>query len=315
MDFTFDIFVDSAANLTDEMKAQTGIKVIPYICTVDGKPMPCYEEGVKFSETAKFFYDKMAAGAEIKTSLIGEDRIIEAVTPSMEQGKDVLLITIATGISGTHAQALQAQKTLGEKYKNCKLYVADSANASLGEGLLAVNAAALRDLGESAKTCCEWVEENKYRMNSYLTVDDLKYLRRGGRISTTLAIAGTLLNIKPIIRADGGSPAKLAFFGKERGRKKSLEKLAEHFAQNVSSPESQTVAITHTNCEEDALKLAEMVKALGAKDVVIEYYDVCTGSHVGPGTVALFFMGNDRRGSAAPKESILKRVKTAIQKA
>ncbi len=313
MNNLFDIFVDSAANLTDEMVASTGIKIISYKCTVNGKEINCYESGKPFSAAAKEFYELMQKGAEIKTSLVGEADIVDAVTPSMEKGRDVLFITISAGISGTYSQALAAKKSLKEKFPDCKFIAADSVNASLGEGLLAVNAARLKDMGESIDTCAQWIEENKYKINSFLTVNDLKHLRKGGRISTTLAIAGTILNIKPIIKADGGSPAKLAFFGKERGRKKSLEKLAELFKENCINPENQTVAITHCNCEEDALKLAEMVKERGARDVVIEYYDLCTGSHVGPGTVALFFTGKDRR-SAAGATQAQTHGKTATQK-
>lgn len=314
MNNLFDIFVDSAANLTDEMVASTGIKIISYICTVNGRDMKCYEEGKPFAPAAKEFYRLLSSGAEAKTSLVGEETIIDAVTPSLSAGKDVLLITISSGISGTYSQAIAAQKTLKEKFPQAKFIVADSANASLGEGLLAVNAAKLRDMGESVEACGRWVEENKYKMNSYLTVNDLKYLRRGGRISATLAIAGTILNIKPIIRADGGSPAKLAFFSKERGRRKSLDTLAGLFEENCVNPENQTVAITHCDCEEDALRLAEMIKERGARDVVIEYYDICTGAHAGPGTVAVFFMGKDRRANAAAEAKKLGRGKTAPQK-
>lgn len=314
MNKLFDIFVDSSANLTEEMIASTGIGVISYTCLVNGKEVRCYENGKRFSDTAKEFYESMSGGADIKTSLVSQAQIIEAVSPSMEQGKDVLLITISSGISGTHNQALQAQKELKKLYPKCKLLVADSANASLGEGLLAVNAAKLRDMGESVNACAKWIEENAYKMNAYVTVNDLKYLRRGGRISTTLAIAGTLLNIKPIIKADGGSPAKLSFFSKERGRRRALETLANAFTENVENPENQTVAITHCNCLEDAEKLAEMVKERGAQDVVIEFYDMCTGSHVGPGTIALFFVGKDRRGHAAASGSKAPQGKTATQK-
>ena len=313
MNKEFDIFADSAANLTDEMITSNRIGVISYTCLVNGEEVLCYEEGKPFSAKAKQFYENMTKGAEIKTSLVSQASIIKAVSPSMEQGKDVLLITISSGISGTHNQALQAQKELKNLYPKCKLVVVDSANASLGEGLLAVKAANLRDMGESIDACAKWIEENKYKLNAYVTVNDLKYLRRGGRISTTLAIAGTLLNIKPIIRADGGSPAKLTFTAKERGRKKALEYLANSFTSNVENPENQTVAITHCDSLEDAEKLAEMVKERGAKEVVIEYYDMCTGTHVGPGTIALFFMGKDRRGSAAT-EKASSRKKTAAQK-
>lgn len=313
MNNNFDIFVDSAANLNREMLARTGIKVISYNCLVNGENTVCFDENVPFAETAKAFYEKMSAGAEVSTSLVCEARILEAVLPSIRQGRDVLFITIASGISGTYSQALTAQKSVKENYPDVKFIVADSAIASLGEGMLAMGAARLRDIGESIETCAEWIEENKYKMNAYLTVNDLKYLRKGGRISATLAIAGTLLNIKPIIKADGGSPAKLTFSGKERGRRHALDAIIKAFDENVINPENQTVAIAHCNCESDALTLAEAVKARGVRDVIIEYYDLCTGAHVGPGTIALFFTGKDRRAAATAAET-QKRGKTATQK-
>ena len=312
MNNNFDIFTDSSANLNDEMLQASGIKVISYHCLVNGQNTLCYENGRPFAETAKEFYGKMSEGAEVSTSLICEASIVEAVEPSLKAGRDVLLITIASGISGTYAQAVAASKALKEKYPEAKFIVADSATASLGEGLIAVNAAKLRDMGESVESCAEWIEENKYKQNAYLTVGDLKYLRKGGRISATLAIAGTLLNIKPIIKADGGTPAKLTFTGRERGRKRALEALLKAFDENVLNPENQTVAIAHCNCEEDALKLAEAVKERGATDVIIEYYNLCTGAHVGPGTIALFFTGKDRRSAAAVADA-KKRGKTAAQ--
>lgn len=314
MNNTFDIFVDSAANLNGETLERTGIKVISYNCLIDGVNTPCYDESAPFAETAKSFYEKMSAGAEVSTSLVCEAQILEAVLPSIKQGRDVLFITISSGISGTHAQALAAQATVKQSYPDAKFIVTDSAIASLGEGMLALNAAHLRDMGESVEACAKQIEDNKYKMNAYLTVGDLKYLRKGGRISATLAIAGTLLNIKPVIKADGGSPAKLTFAGRERGRKRAIEAILKAFDENVINPESQTAAIAHCNCEEDALLLAESVKQRGVKDVIIDYYDLCTGAHVGPGTIALFFTGKDRRASAAATEAV-KRGKTAPRKA
>jgi DegV family protein with EDD domain len=299
----FEIFTDSSANLPDELRERYDIKIIPYTILVDGKERTCQQEG-NFRETAKKFYEAMADGSEVKTSLLSEQTIVDALTPSLAAGKDVLLITIASGISGTHRQALEAQKQLEKAFPDRKVYVADSANASMGEGLLVLKAATLRAMGESIETCHEWVENNAYQMNSYFTVDDLKYLRKGGRISATLAIAGSLLNIKPILRADGSSNAKLAFAGKERGRRKALSALVKEFKENAVHPELQTVAITHANCEEDAISLAETLKTeCGVKDVIIEYYDLCTGTHAGPGTIALFFQGKDRRGDTAEQKA------------
>jgi len=308
----FDIYVDSSANIPDAMLGERKINVISYSYIINGEEHNCWKKDVPFTETAKSFYDSLRCGAEIKTSLVGEQTITDAVTPSLEAGNDVLIMTIASGISGTYQQALAAKKTLEKQFPKRKVYVLDSANASLGEGLLVLKAADLRDMGESVESCAEWIEENKYKQNAYLTVGDLKYLRKGGRISATLAIAGTLLNIKPIIKADGGTPAKLTFTGRERGRKRALEALLKAFDENVLNPENQTVAIAHCNCEEDALKLAEAVKERSATDVIIEYYDLCTGAHVGPGTIALFFTGKDRRSAAAVADA-KKRGKTAAQ--
>lgn len=291
----FDIIADSSANLTDEMVANYGIKVIPFIYTVNGKEKSCYENGKPFSSAAKEFYENILAGADVKTSLISEARFEEAVIPSLEEGKDVILITITQTLSGTYMQAQNAKKALAEKFPDRKIYVIDSANASLGEGLLAVYAAKMRDDGKSAEECAKWIEDNKYKLNSYVTVNDLKYLRKSGRVSTVMAIAGAILNIKPMLKANGANPAELAMYSRERGRKKSIDALIKGFTDNVVDPENQIIAITHCNCEDEAKELAERLKPLGAKNIVIEYYDLCTGSHVGPGTIALFFMGKDRR--------------------
>ncbi|MDE6586464.1 MAG: DegV family protein [Clostridia bacterium] len=294
----FDIYVDSGNNIPDHLIKKHDITVIPYTCLVNGEERWCYEKDVPFEEIAKKYYDDLRNGADIKTSLIPKERIMEYVTPSLEKGRDVLLFTISSGISGTHNQALYAKEELEKKYAGLKVYVIDTANASMGSGLQALRAADLRDMGESAETCAKHAAESAYKYNSFLTVGDLKYLKKSGRISATLAIAGTLLNIKPVLTADGNTPAKITFFGKERGRKKALLSLAEAFSARAENPESQTVFIAHADCADDANELAEMLKERGAGEVVTEYYDLCTGSHVGPGTVAMFFYGTDRKNPA-----------------
>ena len=298
---SFDIFVDSAANIPDELVKKHNITVIPYTCTVNGVERLCYEKDMPFQETAKKFYAEIAAGADVKTSLVSKERIIEAVTPSAKAGRDIIMVTISSGISGTYNQAIEAKKYIEENFKGCSMYVLDGANASLGEGLQALKIADLKDMGESAESCAAWHAENAYKINSYFTVADLKYLKRSGRISTTLAIAGTILNIKPILKADGSENAKIVFHSKERGRKRAISAIAEMFKERAISPESNTVAIAHAGCEDDALALAELIKQAGAKEIIIEYYDLCTVSHVGPGTLALFFYGADRKAPAAEK--------------
>lgn len=299
---SFEIFVDSSANIPAVLLKRHGMHLISYSFTIDGEGFSCSMGAENSVETAKMFYEKMRGGSDVKTSLLTQAAFEEALAPTLEAGKDVLLFTISSGVSGTHQQALMAKEALEKRFPARRICVLDSANASLGEGLQALKVADLRDMGEDVETCANWVRANAYTYNSYLTVGDLKYLKRTGRISTALAIAGSLLSIKPVLRADGNG--KIVFFGKEHGRKKAISALVKAFDENAVRPESQTIAIAHADCEEEANELAETLKAHGARDVIVEYYDLCTGSHVGPGTIALFFVGKDRRGNApAPEKS------------
>ncbi len=297
---TFDIYADSAANLTLEMEQKYNITVISYVCRIDGNEMACYVKGRPFSETAKKFYDAMRAGSETSTSLVNSEKFYDAIRPSLENGRDVMIITISSGVSGTNMQARLAAEQAMKDFPDRKVIVPDVMNASLGEGLFAVKAAQMRDSGSTIEECAQWIEENKFNMHSEFTVGDLKYLRRGGRISATMAIAGTLLNIKPLLRANG--EGKIASAGTERGRKRALARIADTFGQTVIDPADQTIAICHCDCEDDANYLADLIREKGAKDIVIEWYDICTGSHAGPGTVALFYMGDDRRQYDDDKE-------------
>jgi DegV family protein with EDD domain len=297
----FEIFCDSAANLTDEMINQNNINVVSYTCSIDGQEMECYQKGVDNNQTAKKFYDAMRAGSETKTTLLNSQKIIDAVSPTLAAGKDIIFVTISSGLSGTYHQAVLAAEELAVQFPDRKFVPVDPMNAGMGEGLVVLNIAKLRDMGQSIEACAEWVKINRLNIHAIFTVNDLKYLRRGGRISATLAIAGTLLNIKPILKADANG--KIASVGKERGRKKALATVTQMFAENVIGAENQKICIAHADCEEDAIMLADMIKAYGAKDIEINMYDVCTGSHVGPGTIALFFVGKERAKVSEVKEA------------
>lgn len=309
---SFDLYVDSSANIPDALLLERGIRVISYSCFIDGAEQPCYTK--PFRETAKAHYRKMRSGADMRTSLINSETIKTALSPSLQAGRDVFLVTISSGISGTYAQALGAREELLKQFKDRKIVVADSANASMGEGLLALRIADLRDMGESIDACGEWFEDNRFKLNSVFTVGDLRYLRKGGRISAITAFAGTILGIKPILRADGSKNAKLVFAGKERGRKKALSALLSAFDELAALPENQTVAITHADCEEEAFALADALKERGVKDVIVEYYDLCSGTHAGPDTVALFFWGPDRRGSLVEEKAPAKKPLPAVSR-
>ncbi len=298
---SFEIFVDSSANLTERMIEENNIKVISFICTCNGREVVCYKDGRSFAQSAKEFYSEMSGGAEVSTSLIPACRFITETEPTLKAGRDVLVVTISAQVSGTYRQACMAAEELKNKYPERKVLVADSANSSLGEGLLAVRAAKLRGMGESLDTCFKWIEENRFKMNSYFTVADLKYLKKGGRISGAVALAGTLLNIKPILKADGNG--RISMCGKARGRRRSIAELADCYKKFATFPEGQTAAICHCNCEEEAEALADMIRELGATDITVEYYDIVSGAHVGPGSIALFFTGTDRRGEHAAKKA------------
>ncbi len=289
---SFEIFADSASNLTEEIIDEYNIGIVPYTCTVNGKDIECYEKGVPFADIAKKIYAAMREGAETKTTLVNAQKIIDAVTPTLEAGRDVMFVTISSNISGTFNQALTAEKLLKEKFPERKFVPVDSFHASMGEGLHVLYAARMAEEGATIEECKKWIDDHRLNMHGVCAVDTLKYLKKSGRISATLAIAGTILNIKPIIFGD--ETGKLAFLCNERGRKKAIAKLVELFKDNVIDPENQTIAIAHADCYEDALDLAEKIKELGANDVIINDYDICTGSHAGPGILALFFLGNER---------------------
>ena len=298
----FDIFSDSSVNLPDELVKQYGIGVIPYSYVMNGEVYTTYDPSVPFDSLARKFYDLLRAGNEAKTSLIGKETFREALEPSLQAGRDVFLITIASNISGTFAEAKKAQAELAALYPGRKIIVKDSQNASLGQGLLVLHVARLREGGADIAACEAWFDENCYKLNSYLTVDDLNYLKKSGRVNAIFAFAGNLLGIKPLIRASGDVPASLVGYGKERGRRRSLASIMKAFDEYADLPQ-ETVAIAHADCEEDARALEAQLKERGVKEVIIEYYDICTAAHVGPGTLALFFLGKDRRTYAAEKKA------------
>lgn len=307
----FDIVVDSAANLTDELIDKYNMKVASLTVSIDGTEMESYVKGQSTNETAKNFYAAMREDKPTKTTLVNADKIINLVEPSFKEGKDVLFVSLSSTISGTCGQAKFAADELKNAYPDRKMLIFDSYNAGLGEGLFAVYAAKLAEIGYSIDECYEWMETNKFKMNSVFTVSSLKYLKRGGRISATLAIAGTLLNIKPVLWAD--EKGRMVPMCNERGRKKALLKLADTFASNVVDPENQIVAIAHADCEEDAETLKQMIIERGAKDIVVTMFEICTGSHVGPGSIALFFLGKER-GSEKKSSALLQKALSIFKK-
>ena len=213
----------------------------------------------------------------------------------LQAGKDVLVVAFSSGLSATCNSARIAAQELSEQYPDRKIYVVDSLCASLGQGLLVWYAARMKAEGKSMEEVRDWLEENKLHLCHWFTVDDLHFLKRGGRISPATAVVGTMLSIKPVMHVD--DEGRLIKVGTARGRNASLKALVDHMEETAIDPSAQTVFISHGDCLEDVNKVVEDVKrrfGIPAERFVINNVGPVIGAHSGPGTVALFFLGSKR---------------------
>ena len=292
----FQIIVDSAANIPAELVERYKIEVISFINIIDGKPMPGFEPGLTPEEErakGKEYYDAIRRGMVVHTSLINSGQFRDYFLPVVERGEDILYISLSKNISGTYQAAKIAAEDLLEEYPNRKIVLVDSMNASLGQGLLAIYASEMRDQGKDVESIGQALRETVPGLNGIFTVEDLKYLAVSGRISNATAVVGNVLNIKPLLK--GNKDGYIVQFRKCRGRKKSLKDLVDLVCNNIVDPENQIIGIAHADAYEESLmvmkKIQEKVKV---RQFINTSYDYCTGSHVGPGTIALFFIAKDR---------------------
>lgn len=279
------IFTDTSANLTRRLVKQHDITVVQFPYFVDGEEM-VEDLNAEFDGAA--FYNAMRSGADIKTSMINQQTFAKAFEAELSAGNDIVYVGMSGGISGTARSAELAAEEMSAIYPERRIAVIDTKAASLGEGLVALHAARLASEGGSFDQVAQAACDNSLIMHQYFTVEDLKYLQKGGRISKVTAFMGNMLNVKPLLRGEDG---KIVLFEKVRGRRKSLEALAQKYAELVSD-KSLPVGIAHGDCPEDADKLLDKLRSSGfCGEVVNVCYEPVTGSHVGPGTVALFFYG------------------------
>lgn len=240
------------------------------------------------------FYKKMRNGSVPKTSQMTPYEFVTYWTDLWEKYKlPIVHIALGSGISGTYSNSLMAKNLFLEKNKEASVFIVDSTLASIGYGILAVEAARLRDEGKSPEECVEWLDNNKIFINTYYSTDDLKYLYRSGRVSRTGAILGAALNINPILNLD--KDGHLIVREKVRGRKKAFNRIFEIIEELVTEPHNQTVYICHSDCLDEAGALSkELIKKIGFKDSFISYIGPTIGSHSGPGLIAAFFYGKAR---------------------
>ena len=286
---SYKIITDSCCDFTDQMCEAMEISCVPLIVSYNGESHTNFSE----EEAIKAFYNELRNGVTATTSAVNPEGWAELMKPVLDQGQDVLTICFSSGLSTTYQSAVIAAEELKENYPDRKILVVDSLCAALGQGLLIWYACKKKAEGLSLEELAAWVEENKLHICHWVTVDDLSHLKRGGRISATSAIVGTMLNIKPIIHVN--DEGKLINVAKVRGRKTAIDYLANKLGELGEGYDNETCFVVHGDCEEDAQTLAAMVKEkYGVKHVHIGYLGPVIGAHTGPGVLALFFLGQHR---------------------
>lgn len=291
---TYCISCCSTVDLTPERMKERDLRYVCFKYTLDGTEYPD-DMGVTMSSEELF--RRMSEGADTKTSQVTVAEYVEHFESMLSEGKDILHLTLSSGITGTYNSACIARDELTEKYPDRKIYVVDSLGASSGYGLLVETLADMRDAGKSIDEVYQWAEENKLRMHHWFFSTDLTFYIRGGRISKTAGFVGTMLNICPLLNMD--QEGRLIPREKIRGKKHVIKKIVEKMTlcADDRTEYSGRCFICHSLCQEDAETVASMVEAQFPKlQGKVEIFPIGTtiGSHTGPGTVALFFWGDKR---------------------
>ncbi len=286
------ISTDTSCDFPLEYVKQHQLPLVTLFYSIDGVTG---ENGCPSSDVLKNFYDKMRAGSMTKTQQASIEDTEKVFREILQEGKDILHIAFSSGLSGTANAARLAAENMMEEFPGRKIIVIDSLCASLGQGLLVDYALKLQQQGKNMEETAKWLEDHIQNICHLFTVEDLKYLQRGGRISKTTALVGTMIGIKPVLHVD--PEGKLVSISKVRGRKQSIQALVNKMEENIGKyrGEKQPIFISHGDCIEDANYLAELVKErFGYDEFLINDVGPTIGAHSGPGTLALFFMGETR---------------------
>ncbi len=285
---TFQILTDSCCDFSQQRYEELGLQVLPL--TVHFRNQVTDD---KNDDSLKTLYAALRSGELAKTSALNPDRWGIAMESILQKEQDILVLAFSSGLSTTYQSAVIAATEMLEKHPGRKIRIVDTLSASLGQGLLTWYACKKRDEGLSLDETAAWVEENKLHLCHWFTVDDLMYLKRGGRVSAATAVMGTMLGIKPVLHMDDAG--HLINISKVRGRKASIDALVQKAVELGQGYDNSTMFISHGDCLEDAQYLAAQLKKLcGVKEIYINYVGAVIGSHSGPGTLALFFMGKNR---------------------
>ena len=290
---SFAISTDTSANLPTAELQWHQLYLLPFSYIVDDVEHQCLDL-TAFDGDA---YYEMLRHTPASTSMISMDQYRRLWEPLLQEGQDVLHVGMSSGISGAYQSAVMAARELREEYPQRRLVVFDTRAASLGEGIQVLHAATCREAGYTLDETVRELAELRPRIRQIFTVDDLMHLRRGGRVSGVAAAVGTALRIKPLLKGD--EAGRIVVFGKVQGRKRSVRALADNFAANAELLGRWPIGIAHAGCRDEALALAAMLKEYDPKArIILVDYEPVTGSHVGPGALAMFYVAKEPWSSA-----------------
>lgn len=284
----FVILTDSSCDLSAATMRQYGIESIALEVNIEGV-------GTKYNDELdiKEFYDLARAKTNIKTSAINMERFKEFFKKYLDEGKDIIYLGFSSGLSVTYMNGKNACDELAEYYPDRKIVAIDTLCASRGQGLLVTLAAIKKNEGATFDEVVKYVEDTKLHLCHWFTVDDLFFLKRGGRVSATTAVLGTVLSIKPVMHVD--NDGHLINVAKARGRRASIVAMVDKVAETGIDPDSQLMYICHGDCIEDAQLLSDLIKEKYPNcEIIIDYTGPVIASHSGPGTLAIFFIGTER---------------------
>ena len=283
------IFTDSACDLAPDLLSKWGVECLSLTFRFEGEDKEYKNGEMRVSD----FYDKMREGGVAKTSAINGESFKEAFETILKEGKDLLYLGFSSGLSATYASGKIAVEELAKEYPERKIITVDSLAASAGFGLLLYLAVKEKEKGASIEEVATFAENIKLKICHWFTVDDLKYLKRGGRVSPAVALVGTVLGIKPILHVD--NDGHLIKKSAVRGRKASINALADKFGELAENTKGGTIYISHGDCEDDVKALVDIIKERYGVDIdIVTYVGPVIGAHSGPGTIALFFVGKER---------------------
>lgn len=285
------IVTDSSADLSAQMVEELGVVVLPLSFTLEGKTYHDYPDAHELPH--KELYQKLRNGGTSTTAAVNVGEYTTMLKPILEEGKDVLILSFSSGLSATYQSSVIAAQELSEQYPQRTVCAVDTLSGSLGQGMLIWYAVQEKNKGKTLQEVRDWVEANRLYACHRVMLDDLQFLKRGGRISGTSAAVGSLLGIKPIVHVN--DEGKLVNVDKVRGRERALKSLVDHMEKTAINPAENTVFISHSDCLADAELLRdEIAKRMGVKQFFINFIGPVIGSHTGPGTVVLFYMGTPR---------------------